>query len=54
MKINYPDFIRQVSKKTGYSQLDIKAVLNAASDITIDNMQAGNSTVVLPVASVVL
>lgn len=45
-KINNKDFIRQISKKTGYTQNDIKAVINAVSDIVIDNLSDGNATTV--------
>lgn len=44
-KINNKDFVKQISKKTGYTQSDIKAVISAASNIIIDNLVDGNSTV---------
>ena len=42
-KINYSEFVKQVSKKTGYAQKDVKEVLNVASDIALENMQDGTA-----------
>ena len=45
-KIKHSDFIRQISKRTGYSQVDIKCVNEAALEILKENMKNGNATAV--------
>lgn len=42
-KISYSDFVKQISKKTGYAQKDVKEVLNTASDIALEDLQTGDS-----------
>lgn len=43
-KVKNSDFIRQISKKTGYAQVDVGAVLNAASEVIVENLADGKST----------
>ncbi len=45
-KINNGEFVKQISKYTGYSQKDISAVLGTAADITLQNLNDGVSTAV--------
>lgn len=45
-KIKNSDYIRQISKKTGYTQADIKCVIDAALDVLKENMKNGNATAV--------
>ena len=47
MKINYTDFIKTLSKRTGYTQTDIREVLNAVSAQLADNLIAGDETVII-------
>lgn len=35
-KFNNSNFVKLVSKETGYAQKDIKAVLEAVSDVALD------------------
>jgi hypothetical protein len=46
-KINIGDFVRQVSKKSGYAQRDIAEVLNVASEIAAKNVGENKSTVIM-------
>jgi len=41
--INFADFVRQIAKKTGYPQKNIKEVLSVASDIALDDIKEGKS-----------
>ena len=45
-KINNAEFIKQISKKTNYTQGDIKAVITAIAEIVTDNLINGDSTVI--------
>ena len=46
-KVRFLDFVRQVSKKSGYAQKDIKEVLNVASACVADNMNNKLATTVM-------
>ena len=48
MKINYSDFIKTLSKRTGYAQTDIKEVLNAVSAQLADSLVAGDEITIIP------
>lgn len=45
--MNYPDFIRALSKKSGYAQVDIKEVFDAAAQVLLENLNSGVETAVL-------
>lgn len=47
-KVNHSSFIKQVSKETGYAQKDIKTVLEAVADITVQNLNEDKSTTIVP------
>lgn len=42
-KVNKNDFVRMVSKRTGYAQADIRAVLETASNVAMDLLSDGKS-----------
>lgn len=46
-KVKFTDFVRQVSKKSGYAQKDIKEVLNISSAIVAENLSNGISTTIM-------
>jgi hypothetical protein len=46
-KINYSDFVRQISKTTGYAQKDITVVLDSAADIALQNLNNKMETAVM-------
>ncbi len=46
-KVNYKDFIRQISKDTGYAQKDISAVLESAENLIDNNLNNGIETTAL-------
>ena len=46
-KISMNEFVRQISKKSGYAQTDIKAVLNFASECVAENLNDGVSTTMM-------
>lgn len=46
-KINNKDFIRAISRKTGFTQKDITDVLEAVSEITLENLNNGVETAIL-------
>ena len=46
-KINNSDFVRMVSKDTGYAQKDIFAVLESVSKLLLENLKDDKSTAVL-------
>ena len=48
MKINFSDFVKTISKRTGYAQADVKEVLNAVSAQLADNLAAGQDTIAIP------
>lgn len=48
MKINFSDFVKIISKRTGYAQADVKEVLNAVSAQLADNLAAGQDTTAIP------
>lgn len=37
-KVNYSDFVRQVSKKSGYAQVNIREILDNAAQVAADNL----------------
>jgi nucleoid DNA-binding protein len=45
-KINNREFVKQISKETGYAQADIKAVLESATDIVVKNLGEDKATAV--------
>lgn len=45
-KIGYCDFIKQISKDTGYAQKDIGAVLESAADVILRNLNDNKETAV--------
>lgn len=47
-KFNNSDFVKLVSKETGYAQKDIKAVLEAVSDVALDIISRDDAVVVFP------
>ena len=51
--INYKDFIKQVSKATGYSQKNIQEVLDNAESVLIENLKNDEETKILKTVSVV-
>ena len=46
-KVNFSDFVRQVSRRSGYAQKDIKEVLNVGSECIVENLNKGMSTTVM-------
>lgn len=46
-KIKFTDFARQVSKKSGYAQKDIKEVLYTCSECIAENLDKGIATTVM-------
>lgn len=46
-KVKFTDFVRQVSKKSGYAQKDIKEVLNIGSECVAENLNKGTATTVM-------
>ena len=46
-KINFGDFVRQVSKRSGYAQKDIKEVLNIGSECVAENLSNGIQTTIM-------
>ena len=51
--VNYKDFIRQVSKATGYSQKDVQEVLDNAEAILIENLKNDEEVKILRTISIV-
>lgn len=47
-KINNANFVKLISKETGYAQKDIKAVLEAASDVALDIIKKDDAVIVFP------
>lgn len=46
-KVNFSDFVRQISKKSGYAQKDIKEVLTTGSECVAENLAKGISTAIM-------
>lgn len=46
-KINNKDFVKQISKESGYAQKDIAEVLNVAANVLHDNLEDNIETAVL-------
>lgn len=46
-RVNYSDFVRQVSKHTGFTIRDVAEVLDSAQEIIIENLKSDKSTKVL-------
>lgn len=51
--INYKDFIKQISKVTGYSQKNIQEVLDNAESVLIENLKNDEETKILKTVSIV-
>lgn len=51
--VNYKDFIKQVSKATGYSQKNIQEVLDNVESVLIENLKNDEETKILKTVSVV-
>ena len=51
--VNYKDFIKQVSKATGYSQKNIQEVLDNAESVLIENLKNDEETKILKTVSIV-
>ena len=47
-KIAFSEFVRQISKDTGYAQHDISAVLKSSAGVIRGNLENGKSTQVFP------
>ena len=43
-KVTYTEFIKQVSRKSGYAQKDIREVFDNASEIIHENLQNNKAT----------
>lgn len=46
-KINNGEFVKQISKRSGYAQKDIAEVLNTAAEVLHDNLDDNYETAVL-------
>ena len=46
-KVNYSDFVRQVSKKSGYAQVNIKEILDKAAEVSADNQNQNIASTVM-------
>lgn len=46
-KIKFTDFVRQVSKKSGYAQKNIAEVLNVASECVAENLSQEITTTIM-------
>ena len=46
-KVKFTDFVRQVSKKSGYAQKDITAVFETASECVAENLNAEKATTIM-------
>ena len=46
-KINNSEFVRMVSKDTGYAQRDISAVLDSIGSLLVKNLSEGKETAIL-------
>lgn len=51
--INYKDFIKQISKATGYSQKNIQEVLDNAESVLIENIKNDEEVKILKTISIV-
>lgn len=49
--VNHKEFIKQISKKTGYSQKSISEVLACAEETLIEDIKAGEEVKVLKLVS---
>lgn len=47
-KISFSEFVRQVSKKSGYAQKDIKEVFSVGSEVVAINLEDKISTTIMP------
>ena len=47
-KMNYTDFVKKISKKTGYAQKDVKEVLNTVSEVALDLLREGTTVNIVP------
>lgn len=46
-KINRTEYVKQISKKSGYAQKDITEVLNVGREVLKNNLEKGYSTTVM-------
>lgn len=46
-KISFTNFVKQISKKSGYAQKDIKEVLNVGSSLVAENLSKGIATAIM-------
>lgn len=46
-KVNFSNFVRQISDKSGYAQKDIKQVLNVGSECVAENLSNGMATTIM-------
>lgn len=44
MKINFKDFVKQVSKKSGYAQWNIAEVFDVGAEVVKENLEKGLET----------
>ncbi len=51
--VNYKDFIKQVSKATGYSQKNIQEVLDNVEAVLVENLKKNESVKILKTISIV-
>ena len=51
--INYKDFIKQISKTTGYSQKNIQEILDNAEAVLIENLKNDEEVKILKTISIV-
>ena len=51
--INYKDFIKQISKTTGYSQKNIQEILDNAEAVLIDDLKNDEEVKILKTISIV-
>lgn len=51
--INYKDFIKQISKATGYSQKNIQEVLDNVEAVLIENLKKDEAVKILKTISIV-
>lgn len=46
-KINNPEFVKMISKDTGYAQKEIAIVLSSVSSLLLRNLSEGKETAIL-------
>lgn len=53
-RINFSTFVKDVAKYTGYSQKNIKEVLEAAEAVMIENLKKGSNVKILPTVNIIV